>query len=92
MLGEDATGEHRRSVRRPRTVGVPDKSEEVRPDLEHVPAVRRAGEAEGTLGVDTAVTTKYTKFELPPARSGSVTFVETVDELLTKLRTEKKAI
>jgi electron transfer flavoprotein beta subunit len=44
------------------------------------------------LGIDTAVSTKYTKFELPPARSGSVTFVESVDELLNKLRTEKKAI
>jgi electron transfer flavoprotein beta subunit len=44
------------------------------------------------LGIDTGLTTKYAKFELPPARSGSVTFVETVDELLTKLRTEKKAI
>lgn len=44
------------------------------------------------LGVDTALSTKYTKFELPPARSGSVTFVESVDELLQKLRAEKKAI
>ena len=44
------------------------------------------------LGIDTALSTKYTKFELPPARSGSVTFVESVDELLTKLRSEKKAI
>jgi len=44
------------------------------------------------LGIDTAVSTKYTKFELPPARSGSVTFVESVDELLQKLRSEKKAI
>ena len=44
------------------------------------------------LGIDTALSTKYTKFELPPARSGSVTFVESVDELLQKLRSEKKAI
>jgi electron transfer flavoprotein beta subunit len=44
------------------------------------------------LGIDTALSTKYVKFELPPARSGSVTFVESVDELITKLRTEKKAI
>lgn len=44
------------------------------------------------LGVDTTLSTKYTKFELPPARTGSVTFVETVDELLQKLRSEKKAI
>ena len=44
------------------------------------------------LGVDTGLSTKYVKFELPPARSGSVVFVETVDELINKLRTEKKAI
>jgi electron transfer flavoprotein alpha/beta subunit len=44
------------------------------------------------LGSDTTLTTKYSKFELPPARSGSVTFVESVDELLQKLRSEKKAI
>ena len=44
------------------------------------------------IGIDTALSTKYTKFELPPARSGSVTFVESVDELLQKLRSEKKAI
>jgi electron transfer flavoprotein beta subunit len=46
----------------------------------------------GEIGIDTALSTKYTKFELPPARSGSVTFVESVDELLQKLRSEKKAI
>jgi electron transfer flavoprotein beta subunit len=44
------------------------------------------------IGIDTAMSTKYTKYELPPARSGSVTFVESVDELLQKLRSEKKAI
>ena len=44
------------------------------------------------LGIDTAVSTKYVKFELPPARSGSVTFVESAEELVNKLRTEKKAI
>jgi electron transfer flavoprotein beta subunit len=46
----------------------------------------------GDLGIETALSTKYVKFELPPARTGSVAFVETVDELITKLRTEKKAI
>jgi electron transfer flavoprotein beta subunit len=46
----------------------------------------------GDLGIDTALSSKYTKFELPPARSGSVVFVETVDDLLNKLRSEKKAI
>ena len=44
------------------------------------------------IGSDTTLSTKYTKFELPPARSGSVTFVESVDDLLSKLRSEKKAI
>lgn len=44
------------------------------------------------LGDGAALSTKYVKFELPPARSGSVTFVESVDELLQKLRSEKKAI
>jgi electron transfer flavoprotein beta subunit len=44
------------------------------------------------LGIDTALSTKYVKFELPPARSGSVTFVESAEELVNKLRTEKKAI
>jgi electron transfer flavoprotein beta subunit len=44
------------------------------------------------LGIDTNLTVKYSKFELPPARSGSVTFVESVDDLLQKLRSEKKAI
>jgi electron transfer flavoprotein beta subunit len=44
------------------------------------------------LGVDAGLSTKYVKFELPPARSGSVVFVETVDDLISKLRSEKKAI
>ena len=44
------------------------------------------------LGVDTALSTKYVKFELPPARSGSVTFVESAEELVNKLRSEKKSI
>jgi electron transfer flavoprotein beta subunit len=46
----------------------------------------------GELGIETALSTKYVKFELPPARSGSVVFVETVDDLINKLRTEKRAI
>jgi electron transfer flavoprotein beta subunit len=44
------------------------------------------------LGVEGGLSTKYVKFELPPARSGSVVFVETVDDLISKLRSEKKAI
>ena len=34
----------------------------------------------------------YAKFELPPARSGSVTFVENVDQLIHKLHNEAKLI
>ena len=44
------------------------------------------------LDVDTTLTTTYSKFELPPARSGSCTFVESVDELVQKLQTEAKAL
>jgi len=44
------------------------------------------------LGSDTKTTSSYTKFELPPARSGNTVFVETVDDLLSKLRNDAKAI
>jgi electron transfer flavoprotein beta subunit len=46
----------------------------------------------GGLGVDTALSTSYSKFELPPARSGSVTFVDSVDALIDKLHNEAKLI
>jgi electron transfer flavoprotein beta subunit len=45
-----------------------------------------------SLGADTTLSTTYTKFELPPARSGSVTFVENVDQLIHKLHDEAKLI
>ena len=45
-----------------------------------------------SLGADTALSTNYSKFELPPARSGSVTFVENVDALIHKLHNEAKLI
>jgi len=45
-----------------------------------------------SLGADTALSTTYSKFELPPARSGSVTFVENVDALIHKLHNEAKLI
>ncbi len=45
-----------------------------------------------SLGVDAALSTTYSKFELPPARSGSVVFVESVDELINKLHNEAKLI
>ncbi len=44
------------------------------------------------LGIDTTTTAAYPKFELPPARTGNTVFVETVDDLLSKLRNEAKAI
>jgi electron transfer flavoprotein beta subunit len=44
------------------------------------------------LGVDTKLSTSYSKFALPPARSGSVTFVENVDQLIDKLHNVAKLI
>ncbi len=44
------------------------------------------------LGVEASPLVEYTKYELPPARSGSATFVESVDELVEKLRTEAKVL
>jgi electron transfer flavoprotein beta subunit len=44
------------------------------------------------VGSDTALSTTYTKFELPPARSGSTTFVESVDDLLDKLKNVAKVL
>jgi electron transfer flavoprotein beta subunit len=39
-----------------------------------------------------AAVVKYSKFELPPARSGQVKYVADVAELVTKLKTEAKVI
>ena len=44
------------------------------------------------LGVAAEPIVKYSKFELPPARSGKVTYVESVQELVEKLRTEAKVL
>ncbi|MDQ3035623.1 MAG: electron transfer flavoprotein subunit beta/FixA family protein [Myxococcota bacterium] len=44
------------------------------------------------LGVSDGPVVKYTKFELPPARSGQVKYVENVQELVQKLRTEAKVL
>lgn len=44
------------------------------------------------LGVGGARAITYTKFELPPARSGSTTFVESVDDLVNKLHNVAKVI
>ena len=41
------------------------------------------------LGVDTALSTSYAKFELPPARSGAVTFVDSVDAARSTSSTTK---
>lgn len=44
------------------------------------------------LGIDTATAGTYAKFELPPARSGSTVFCESVDDLLSKLKNDAKVI
>lgn len=44
------------------------------------------------LGVSASPQVSYVQFALPPARSGSTTFVESVDELIQKLRDEAKAL
>jgi electron transfer flavoprotein beta subunit len=44
-----------------------------------------------SLGVEPALSTRYSKFELPAARSGSVVFVDSPDALIQKL-TEAKLI
>ena len=46
----------------------------------------------GDLGVDTAKALNYTKFELPPARSGETTFVEDAADLVDKLHNTAKVI
>jgi electron transfer flavoprotein beta subunit len=45
-----------------------------------------------SLGIDAALSTTYSKFELPPKRSGSVVFVESVDDLVNKLHNVAKLI
>jgi electron transfer flavoprotein beta subunit len=44
------------------------------------------------LGVSLETHQQYAKFDRPPARSGQVQFVETVQELVQKLHTEAKVI
>jgi electron transfer flavoprotein beta subunit len=39
-----------------------------------------------------AASVKYSKFELPPARSGQVKYVADVNELVNKLKTEAKVL
>lgn len=46
----------------------------------------------GDLGVDATKALNYTKFELPPARSGETTFVEDVADLVDKLHNTAKVI
>jgi len=46
----------------------------------------------GDLGVEAAATVQYTAFELPPARSGNTTFVESVEELVEKLHADAKVL
>ena len=44
------------------------------------------------VGGDTTLSTTYSKFELPPKRTGSTTFVESVDDLLDKLKNVAKVL
>ena len=44
------------------------------------------------LGVEQKPLVPYTTFELPPARSGSVTYVESVQELVQKLQQDAKVL
>lgn len=44
------------------------------------------------LGVEGGPLVSYEKFELPPARSGTVNYVESVQELVEKLQTEAKVL
>jgi electron transfer flavoprotein beta subunit len=44
------------------------------------------------LGVAVPLSGKYTKFELPPARSGGAKFVADVNELVTLLKSEAKVL
>ena len=46
----------------------------------------------GDLGVDASKSLNYTKFELPPARSGETTFVEDAADLVDKLHNTAKVI
>ena len=46
----------------------------------------------GDLGVEGSPSVTYSKFELPPARSGSVAYVEDVAELVQKLQTDAKVL
>src|SRR5690606_28636474 len=46
----------------------------------------------GDPGVAAEPVVRYSKFELPPARSGKVTYVESVEELVEKLRTQAKVL
>jgi electron transfer flavoprotein beta subunit len=45
-----------------------------------------------SLGIETATGTKYLKYELPPARKGTATFVPDVADLVKRLRNEAKVI
>lgn len=44
------------------------------------------------LGVEAKRVNEYVKFDLPPARSGSTTFVESVEELVQKLHSDAKVL
>jgi electron transfer flavoprotein beta subunit len=46
----------------------------------------------GAIGSDTTAASAYSAFALPPARSGSVQFFESVDELVSKLKNDAKVL
>jgi electron transfer flavoprotein beta subunit len=46
----------------------------------------------GDIGVTQTTTVTYSKFELPPARSGNTRYVESVGELVKLLQTEAKVL
>ena len=50
------------------------------------------GKSLADLGVTQKPVVTYSKFELPPKRSGQVKYVESVQELVTKLKTEAKVL
>src|SRR5262249_5751221 len=63
--------------------------------LKGIMAAKKKPIAENTLaglGVATTKAVTYVKFELPPARSGSTTFVVSVDDLVNKLHNVAKVL
>lgn len=63
--------------------------------LKGIMAAKKKPVAETTLaglGVTAGKAVSYVKYEMPPARSGSTTFVESVDDLVSKLKNVAKVL